>query len=133
MWISVKEELPRKTERVLVYGLFGSHAVIPAVYEHDGTWRVYGRGARVEDVTHWMPLPDPPSNKAICRDCAHWCQIGDTRDGHCIVSGKISTVDESYSCHRFQERERCTCCLTRKDVRDIVLEVIKEIGAYLSE
>ena len=65
-WISVKDELPKKwcedgADRTLVnyqiysprYGVDVGNYVKPA-----GRWVIMG--LPVDDVTHWMPLPEPP-------------------------------------------------------------------------
>lgn len=59
-WISVKDRLPQKYSNVLIYTSFG--------YVTNGMWVpyknifVYDRGYELEkdEVTHWMPLPEPP-------------------------------------------------------------------------
>lgn len=60
-WISVKERLPEVWEHVLaVVGLRG--IVEAAVY--DGVkWKVAWNHDELTDVTHWMPLPEPPEVK----------------------------------------------------------------------
>lgn len=51
-WISVEERLPKPTYCVLVYGDEGEMEIDALGY--DGEWMGY------VDVTHWMPLPEPP-------------------------------------------------------------------------
>ena len=56
-WVSVEERLPEEKQRVIVR------------CERVGTsvgWILWGRwmtdiGPHVGDVTHWMPLPEPPN------------------------------------------------------------------------
>lgn len=54
-WISVKDKLPELFVDVIVCRR-GS-AVEPGRRITDW-WKVFG--TRVKDVTHWMPMPDPP-------------------------------------------------------------------------
>lgn len=65
-WIPVTERLPEICENVIVYVVYHSsryvnviRSVVPAYYTEDGFW-MYGRGIRLQNVTHWMPLPDAP-------------------------------------------------------------------------
>lgn len=62
-WIPVAERLPQNYISVLVY--LPGEKPLPTVHEAyiggDGEWHssvVYG--VENEDVTHWMPLPEPP-------------------------------------------------------------------------
>lgn len=57
MWISVKDRLPEPTYCVLVVGAYGEMEV--DALGTDGEWM-----GMVEDVTHWMPLPEPPKGDA---------------------------------------------------------------------
>ena len=61
-WISVKDKMPEKGERVLAYaggGVFEAFTNINDVWQRGGIdfakW--YG------EVTHWMPLPNPPKGE----------------------------------------------------------------------
>lgn len=57
-WISVKDHLPEEEGKYLICCSDGYRTT--AEYENK-TWLVYtGRYEEVEDVTHWMPLPEPP-------------------------------------------------------------------------
>lgn len=62
-WIPVEERLPQNYISVLVY--IPTAEPLPMVHEayigDDGEWHssiVYG--VENEDVTHWMPMPEPP-------------------------------------------------------------------------
>jgi len=62
-WISVKERLPENGETVIMAHIAeGSVTGFYATY--GGYWAMYtaGRSIRLADgeVTHWMPLPEPP-------------------------------------------------------------------------
>jgi len=57
-WISVKNRLPKSTERVLICDAQGW--IFTGSYE-DGQWQqTVGDECGIE-VTHWMPLPRPPN------------------------------------------------------------------------
>jgi Protein of unknown function (DUF551) len=61
-WIKVQEKMPPDTKTVLVWcperrNTYSANWVSPFWYHFSG-----GGGSRVEQmVTHWMPLPDPPT------------------------------------------------------------------------
>ena len=50
-WIPVTERLPKEDEAVLTWGKHKTHLLD---WLHDGRWCCFG------EVTHWMPLPEPP-------------------------------------------------------------------------
>ena len=61
-WISVEERLPEKGQKVLVRGVkngmqIGAFRGIP-VSERSELW--WWKKNTLLDVTHWMPLPEPP-------------------------------------------------------------------------
>ena len=71
-WISVKERLPEKlNENNQVYlseeviGFDGECAYIGQfkVYKYDGHKTFFDGNCFREDVTHWMPLPEPPEDE----------------------------------------------------------------------
>jgi len=59
-WIPVTEKLPEKHKWVItsekIYGL-SEPTIFIASYEGN-RWRNYG-GSTSENITHWMPLPEP--------------------------------------------------------------------------
>ena len=56
-WISVKDRLPKDCTDVLTNTLVGCYV---GYYDNDvGLW--YETGPT--EVTHWMPLPEPPTEK----------------------------------------------------------------------
>jgi hypothetical protein len=65
-WISVKDRLPQNRDVVLVYtvGLSGLNGVQLARHLEDMPASIFWHGILMGagcGVTHWMPLPDPPS------------------------------------------------------------------------
>lgn len=61
-WISVKERLPEKFVSVLVY--MPGEKPLPTVHEGylmpDARWYSNFFKRDEDEVTHWMPLPEPP-------------------------------------------------------------------------
>lgn len=69
-WISVNERLPEsKTGFVMIHVDFHEPHTKAAIRlgwydESDGLWRTQiGRLRRQWEVTHWMPLPEPPETE----------------------------------------------------------------------
>jgi hypothetical protein len=66
-WISVKDELPDKDQDVLIYrGNHISDMMYVYTYLGNNEWEDdYGYWSRTDDegITHWMPLPTPPTVK----------------------------------------------------------------------
>ena len=56
-WIPVTERLPAKYKDVLTYRLSGCD-VDCCIDTKSGKW--FGDAICCYDVTHWMPLPEPP-------------------------------------------------------------------------
>lgn len=57
-WIPVGEWLPEEEQDVVVFTHEGTHV---AALDEDGLWcPSHGDGWMFPDVTHWMPLPEPP-------------------------------------------------------------------------
>lgn len=65
-WISVKDKLPEGAGNVLAYipDLHdynqGGCSVMGWVQDH---WRDTYKGREFANVTHWMPLPEPPKEE----------------------------------------------------------------------
>jgi hypothetical protein len=65
-WIDVEERTPEDGQQILVHGKGGRH--VTAIWkEHDplGSFLAYSYFTEeleeAEEITHWMPLPSPPS------------------------------------------------------------------------
>jgi len=56
-WISVEDKLPEESESYLVY--LGNRGYINKI-DVDYYSTLLGTFANGNDVTHWMPLPEPP-------------------------------------------------------------------------
>ena len=63
-WIPVTERLPEWGERVICtdgYAVFEQYRVgLSCVY---GMWDRGGSKSPMQEVTHWMPLPNPPKGE----------------------------------------------------------------------
>ena len=53
-WVAVEERLPEPTYCVLVYTT--DYSIEVDALDSDGEWMSY-------EVTHWMPLPEPPAKE----------------------------------------------------------------------
>lgn len=60
-WISVKDRLPELYSSVLVYTWNGYHRVWWR--DEDNDWHSESYAYDPEEVTHWMSLPTPPTEK----------------------------------------------------------------------
>lgn len=63
-WINVKDGYPPINVRVLVYqagGVYGGYEIDIEYRCDDRFWNDQGL---VSEITHWMPLPEPPEDNA---------------------------------------------------------------------
>lgn len=62
-WISVKNKMPRKGERVLAYGRNLGVLSLCLHLNINNKWKYTGWDKPFHcsnEITHWMPLPAPP-------------------------------------------------------------------------
>jgi hypothetical protein len=63
-WISVEERLPSEHISVAVYIDEGAGRYwIQTAYLNGGKWRIPGEFVVDRNITHWMPLPEPPEEE----------------------------------------------------------------------
>lgn len=60
-WISVKDRLPEDNKEVLIY--CGSYHELGWYESNNKSWRSDFLGCCTDDVTHWIPLPEPPKGE----------------------------------------------------------------------
>ena len=68
-WISVDDMLPDNGNRVLVFigSCYECITIGDTLSDSDGSWLIdnsldeFGHSYVTWDVTHWMPLPEPPN------------------------------------------------------------------------
>ena len=62
-WIPVAERLPKDGADILAYTENGENArIVPANYDR-GIWYDCCFNRVAENITHWMPLPEPPKEE----------------------------------------------------------------------
>ena len=61
-WISVKDRLPEEFTNVLVCDVHDDY-VGKWEYKRNGIWDNEGFSFYSSDITHWMPLPQPPKGE----------------------------------------------------------------------
>ena len=62
-WIPVTDRLPEDGSDILAYAENGEDArIVPANYDR-GTWFDCCFNRVTENITHWMPLPEPPKEE----------------------------------------------------------------------
>ncbi len=62
-WIPVTKRLPKDDTDILVYCTEGEESRIVAVNYANGVWFdcIFNTVMVVKNITHWMPLPKPPT------------------------------------------------------------------------
>lgn len=60
-WVKVENGLPEIYTTCLT---FSHNEIIMSIYLNDGVWEDE-QTALIHDVTHWMPLPEPPPKPII--------------------------------------------------------------------
>lgn len=61
-WISVKDRLPEEFENVIAANKRGKAYDIDKAWWNGYRWDRCGKGS-YRNVTHWMPLPEPPEEE----------------------------------------------------------------------
>lgn len=61
-WISVKDKLPEKDVVVLAIAKSGDMYTARLMYNFFHVECECQEGTYIHDVTHWMPLPEPPKD-----------------------------------------------------------------------
>lgn len=62
VWISVKDQLPERFKPVLICREKNGKPYVEQGYKDVCEWwKVYG--TRTKQITHWMPLPEPPEEE----------------------------------------------------------------------
>ena len=61
-WISVKDRLPERVEVIAFSAQYGDYLIgwIAEAEDSDTGAVCIGDGVELYEVTHWMPLPEPP-------------------------------------------------------------------------
>lgn len=90
-WISVEDRLPEDAGDVLVVAFWHEKYQVLTGWHSLGGWLVTaGNEERLLDVTHWMPLPEPPEKRYKCR-----------------------YADDNGACDKFTESEEIVYCTGR--------------------
>ena len=70
-WIRIEDKLPEDSQRVIVYfertgiDIMKYHDLEGTEDEKMGKNLFTGNGFLTDDVTHWMPVPEPPKKAGI--------------------------------------------------------------------
>lgn len=59
-WISVKDRLPEKNDRVLCFSPQAAGAETGGISVQ---WGWMCKSCKSSDITHWQPLPEPPKKE----------------------------------------------------------------------
>lgn len=62
-WISVEERLPEDQQMVLTIDTEGEMQVCFYKTQWKGVFHMYHGLVKIFNITHWMPLPEPPKMK----------------------------------------------------------------------
>jgi hypothetical protein len=66
-WVDVKKELPPEPGHYLCWEEFYSPSIKPVVGWYDAEGFITEIADDYSNVTHWMPLPDPPMGGVLKR------------------------------------------------------------------
>ena len=60
-WIGIKDEKPEPGRKVLLYTRYGYQAIGSRSRSFNDEYNLVGHPyMRTQEITHWMPLPEPP-------------------------------------------------------------------------
>ena len=112
-WIGIKEKTPEADQEVLI-----TDGVFINIDTWDGRWLEYAD----ENVTHWMPLPEPPRRvvrKKILPEYFEKVIKGEKNfelrkdeDG-CMIGDKITQPCEhceNYDVCKLEKKDKCSSC-----------------------
>ncbi len=72
-WIKTSERIPEQGQNVLIYfpdnPYVNSSVWIVMFDKYLGCFCDYTKFIDLKDISHWMPLPEPPKVKNIAPDC----------------------------------------------------------------
>lgn len=94
-WVSVEERLPEDNETVIAINSTGDMDVCFYEKEWEGVFQRYCGEIMIFDVTHWMPIPDPPIDLVPCFECKHSQPkpFGKYRECAKVVKGTVTPSD----------------------------------------
>lgn len=61
-WIKCRERMPEQAKRVLVWGIYYNAKCVMVACLQRQKWLIEGMFSDAT-ITHWMPLPEPPSEE----------------------------------------------------------------------
>lgn len=100
-WIRTAKELPPKNELVLAYVHQLGHRpymqTVRLIEFSGGKFFTDNYGRTVSNVSHWMPLPEPPTKERTLDNCSLFRQMGSKPpqgNGKCIGFAKSEYDDE---------------------------------------
>ena len=114
-WINVKDRLPEDENHVLAAARNkrGEYNIVKAYYSHDlQTWAA----GMNSNVTHWMPLPEPPVHRKAPTNGDRLRSMSDEEFAEVIWG--LGACDTCALYHRG--------CATNRSCKDTILEWLKK-------
>lgn len=118
-WISVEERLPPREHNVLVVNGHG-YVRMRAFWKKEGskwTWISNNGFSRENDITHWMPLPEPPEKKR------------GNKEDLTIVCYKTKPMHAN----KYQELAMRTCSIPYEDKQDMMIHATTGLASEAGE
>jgi len=106
-WISVKDGLPEDQRSVLTVNGHGEIRIM-GLWRKRGdewTWVHNGHMMHYNDITHWMPLPEPPKESNSLgkpENCEYYTTSCFWGGGGCLGTREIDSC-EGKDCKRYQQ------------------------------